>query len=328
MLQFRKASWTSDKIAACQKELDDLFAAAVGKGEKRMNPRAADIINADRIEIAETVISLIEQQISLVDPLPFLVNEVTGDIRNDYVWQELDSALRVTQRAYGSKPLSQRLVFKEYGMSTSMNEVNVEIPLEEVFSGRQTPSLAAQEMALAISRRRISNTLDLLDAGIPTSTADRTGISSYTLRYVESTNLTQTNLNKALDGLQDEAGPGAAVIARHVAFAPAVRSFSGFSNEVNDDMTRRGVIGNYHGATFVTLTDPFVKRSADHTIRKDRIYIAGAAKGAIYMTKPVEFLNYAYVEPRTAVFSTGIRLEDGLLVYDAYKYRIIEVTPT
>jgi hypothetical protein len=327
MLQFRKGSWSQDKITSCREELNKVFFEAVGMGEKRMNPHAVTKIDAIKVELAETIVNLVEQEVRLVDPLPFLVDEVEGDIRNSYVWQELDSSLRVVSRAYGSKPLSQRLTFKEYGMSTSMSETAVEIPLEEVFSGRQTPALAASEMALAISRRRISNTLDLLDAGVPASTADRTGISGYTLRYVESTNLTQTNLNKALDGLQDE-GLGATVLARHVAFAPAVRGFTGFSNEVEDEMTRRGVIGQYHGATFVALTDPHVKRSADHTIRKDRIYIAGSQKGAIYMVKPVQFLNWALTDPRTATFSTGIRIEDGVLVWDAYRYRIIEVNPT
>lgn len=327
MLQFRKSSWSTDKIESCRKELNDIFFAAVGMGEARMNPHAVDIINENRVDIAETIVRLIEEEVQNIDPLPFIVNEVEGDIRNSYIWQELDSSLRVVTRAYGSKPLSQRLTFKEYGMSTSMKEVAVEIPLEEVFSGRQTPALAAQEMAVAITRYRVANTLDLVDAAVPAATADRTGVSGYTLRYVEGGPLSKTNLDKAIDGLQDE-GENVAIIGRHIAFAPAMRGFAGFSDLVDDDMTRRGVIGAYHGANIVTLRDPWVKRTADHLIRKDRVYIASGTKGALYMTKPVQFLNWAYTEPRTAVFSTGIRLEDGVLVYDAYRYRIMEVAPT
>ncbi len=44
------------------------------------------------------------------------------------------------------------------------------MPLEEVFGGRITPSLAASEMALAIARFRIGNTLDLIDAAVPATT--------------------------------------------------------------------------------------------------------------------------------------------------------------
>lgn len=326
MIQFRKGSWSKEKIVECKTELDNLFFEAVGKGESRMNPHAVQIIDKQRVDIAETIVNLVNEEVTSINPLPFLVNEVTGDIRNQYVWQELDSSLRVVTRAYGSKPLSQRLTFKEFSMSTSMKETAVEIPLEEVFSGRQTPSLAAAEMAIAIIRFRISNTVDLIDAAVPASTADRTGVSGYTLRYTDGGALSKANLDKAIDGLQDE-GEGVAVIGRHVAMFPAIRAFSGWSDEINDEIARRGVIGQYHGATIVTLTDPYAKRTADHLIRKDRLYVAAGTKGCIYMTKPVDFLNWSFTDARTATFGTGIRLEDGILMHDAYKYRIMEVNP-
>lgn len=323
-VQFRKGSWDAKKIVECKKELDDLFFAAVGKGERRMNPHAVDILEKDRVDIAQTIVNLVNEEVTSINPLPYLVNEVTGDIRNDYIWQELDSSLRVVSRAYGSKPLSQRLTFKEYSMSTSMKETAVEIPLEEVYSGRQTPSLAASEMALAIVRFRISNVVDLIDAAVPAATADRTGVSGYTLRYTDGGALSKTNLDKAIDGLQDE-GENVAVIGRHVALFPALRAFQNLSDSVDDDMTRRGVIGMYHGATIVTLRDPYAKRSADHLIRKDRVYVASGIKGAIYMTKPVDFLNWSFTDARTATFGAGIRLEDGVLMYDPYRYRIMEL---
>lgn len=322
---FQKASWDKTKIENCRAELDNLFFEAVGKGEKRMNPHAVDTLNKDRIEIAATIVNLIQQEVVNVDPLPFLVNEVTGDIRNNYVWQELDSSLRVVSRSYGSKPLSQRLSFKEIAMSTTMKEVGVEVPLEEVFGGRITPSLAASEMALAIARFRIGNTLDLIDAAVPATTNDRTGVSGYTLRYVESTTLTQANLDKAIDGLQDNGGD-VTVLGRHVAMAPSIRHFTGFGLNTTDELAIKGVIGTYHGANIVTLKDPYVRRTADHLIRKDRMYLSSGTKGALYMTKPVDFLNYAFVDARTATFGTGIRLEDGVLMYDPYQYRVFEFT--
>lgn len=325
MPTFRTSSWDKDKIKSCGAELDSLFFEAVGKGESRMNPHAVDRLAKDRVEIAQTIINLIEQVLDNVDPLPLLVDEVTGDIRNNYVWQELNSALRVTTRAYGSKPLSQRLQFKEYSMSTSMKEVAVEIPLEEVYSGRQTPSLAAQEIAVAIARFRTSNTLDLIDAAVP-AVNDRTGITGYTLRYALGTALTQAALDKAIDGLRDE-GDDVTIVGRHVSIFPAIRSFTTLSVDQADEFGARGVVGQYHGANILTLKDAYARRSADHLIRKDRVYLASGVKGCIYMTKPVEFLNYSFVDARTATFGTGLRLEDGIMMYDAYRYRVIEVVP-
>lgn len=332
MPQFRTASWTPDTLRACREELDNMFREAVGYGNgNRMDPRAVQRLDADRVDIAETITNLIQEEVVNIDPLPLLVDQVTGDIRNNYIWQEMDGALRVVDRSYGSKPLSQRLTFSEYSMRTSMKEVAVEIPLEEVFSGRLTPSIAAQEMAIAITRYRVSMLLDAFDAAIPAGD-DRTGLTGYTLRYTSTGGaLTQAVVDKAIDGLADE-GEGATIFGRHIALFPAMRAFtnsagvSGLNEETQRELFTRGVIGTYHGANILTLKDPYAKRSADHLIPSNKVWVASGTKGAIFMNKPVSFLNWAMTDARTATFGTGIRLEDGLLVHDPYRYRIITIT--
>jgi hypothetical protein len=131
-------------------------------------------------------------------------------------------------------------------------------------------------------------------------------------------------LDKAIDGLEDEGG-APTVFGRHITLNTPLRNFAGFSDSVNDDMTRRGKIGVYHGANLVTLIDPWARRDATHLIRKDRVYVASGTPGAIFMDKPVTFLNWSLVDARTASFGVGIRIEDGLLVFDPYQYRIIEI---
>lgn len=325
---FRKASWEPAKLKEAKEDLNKIFLEAVGYGEKKRNPRAGDILNKDAFEIAQLIFRVIEQEVTVTDPLPFLVEEVTGDIRDNYLYHELDSTFRVTQRSYGSKPLSQRLTFKEYSISTTQKEVAVEIPLEEVFAGVFTPALVAEEIAFAINRFRISSVLDALDAGVP-AVADRTGLSGYDLRY---TGFTQGNLDKAIDGLQDEA-EAVSIFGRHIVINPVIRGFTGYADGATalgqatmDELFARGVVGAYHNAQVVTLKDTFAKRAQAHVIRKDRVYIAGDVKGAFHMVKPVDFLNYAFTDPRTATFATGVRIEDGTLVWDPYRYRIIEVS--
>lgn len=332
MPQFRTSSWTPQTLQSCRDELDNMFREAVGYGNgTRMDPRAIQRLDADRVDIAETIVNLIQEEVVNIDPLPLLVDQVTGDIRNNYIWQEMDGALRVVDRSYGSKPLSQRLTFKEYSMRTSMKEVAVELPLEEVFSGRLTPSIAAQEMAIAITRYRVSMLLDAFDAAIP-SGDDRTGLSGYELRYTcTGGKLTQAELDKALDGLMDE-GESPTVFGRYIALFPAMRAFtnsagvSGLNEQTQQEFFQRGVVGQYHGANLLVLRDPFAKRSADHLIPSNKVWVASGTKGAIFMNKPVSFLNWAMTDARTATFGTGIRLEDGLLVTDPYRYRILTIT--
>jgi hypothetical protein len=73
----------------------------------------------------------------------------------------------------------------------------------------------------------------------------------------------------------------------------------------------------------VTLKDQYAETSADHIIPKDRIYGASGRKGAILETKDVGFLDYVTVDPRTATFMAGRRVEYGVTVWDKYRYRII-----
>jgi hypothetical protein len=325
MREFKVAKWSPDKIKDCRTDLDNMFREELGYGNgSKMNMHGVKRIGDNRVDIAETIMQLVQNEIDTIDPLPFLVRQVEGDIRNDYVWQELTGTLRVTDRAYGTTPMSQRLYFHEYSMKTAMREVAVEFALEEVFAGRMTPSLAATEMATAIVRNRIALVLDALDAGVP-SQADRTGVSGYNLRYTVSGALSAAVLDKAIDGLRDE-GDSATVFGRHVRLWPDMRAFSSWSDNITEDFQLRGQIGNYRGANLVTLKDPQGRRAESHLIPLNKVWVAGSEPGAIYMNKPVSFLNYAEVHPREAVFSTGVRVEDGVKVFDPDRYRIITIT--
>lgn len=320
MPQFKTASRSFTDLTAAYAELDEIFSIVKPSRGKKAVPSAIRELDNNRYEIAELIISLINDTYILTDPTPFFVDPIDGDIRNDYLWRELDSNLRVVNRSYGTKPLSQRLTFKEYSISTSMKEVAVEIPLEEIAAGSTTASQVTQAIANAILRYRVGTVLDGIDAGV-TAGADRTGMSGYTLRY---SGLTQANLDKAIDGLLDESDTPA-IFGRHVVMNPTIRGFTGFSQDVTTELNRRGVLGVYNGASIVTLKDGFSKVDNSHVIRKDRVYLASGTKGAYWMQKDVNFLNWSMVDPRTSTFGVGTRLEDGMLVYDAYRYRIIEV---
>lgn len=320
MHKFQTASRSFTDLTAAYAELDDIFSIVKGKNGKSV-PSAVKKLDENRYEIAELILNLINDTYILTDPTPLLADVVDGDFRLDYGWRELDSNLRVVNRSYGTKPLSQRLTFKEYSMSTSMKEIAVELSLEEIAAGSTTASQVTQAIANAIKRYRIANVLDGIDAGV-TAGADPTGEAGYTLRY---SGFTADNVQKAVDGLRDNSDT-ATLFGRHVTVQPRLRAFSGWSEGVTEEFQRRGVIGSIYGADVVTLKDQFSEVDDGHVIRRDRVYVTGANKGAYWMQKDVSFLNWAMVDPRTSTFGVGTRLEDGMLVWKPSRYRIIEVT--
>lgn len=321
MYKFRTASRSVEQLADAKNELNELVISAVRGDNGRYNRRGVATLHENRFDIAELIVQLIKDEVAVTDAVPLVAEEVDGQLGDQHIFQEMSAALRVQARAYGSKPLSQRVTWKEFSMSTTMKEVAVELPLEEIAIGRTTPSQIVEEMAGAINRYRTSTVLDALDAAIPAATNDRSGVTGFTLRY---SGLTKANLDKAIDGMKDDANPPV-IMGRHIALFPAIRNFTGWSEATLTELEKRGQIASYLGAPIVQLEDKFSRKTGSHVLRADRVYIAGGDKGAKFMTKDVSFLNYAVVDEKSASFETGVRIEDGLLVWDAYRYRIIEV---
>lgn len=321
MYKFRTASRSAEQLTDAKNELNELVISAVRGSNGKYDKRGAAKLHENRFDVAELIVQLIQDEVSVTDVVPLVAEEVDGVFGNQYLFQEMNAALRVQPRAYGSKPLSQRLTWKEFSMTTTMKEVAVELPLEEIAVGRTTPSMVVEEMAGAINRYRMSTVLDALDAAVPAATADRSGVSGYTLRY---TGFTKANLDKAIDGMKDDSN-SPVIMGRHIALHPAIAGFAGWSEATLEELEKRGQIASYRGAPIVTLEDKFSRKTGKHVLRTDRIYIAGGDKGARFMTKDVSFLNYATLDEKSATFETGVRIEDGLLVWDAYRYRIIEI---
>lgn len=322
MSQFKTASRSEVDMKLAQTKVAEAFSVVKGTDGK-VNKAGVRELKAMEFELGELIVQLMDDQVAATDPTPFMVDTVSGDIANQYVWQEVSSALRVVDRANGSKPNSQRLSFSEYQISTSGKELVVEVPLEQIASGRYDPALIAEVMAEAVTRYKIGFTLDGIDTAV-TAVADRTGKAGYVLRY---TNMTEANLQKAVNGLLDES-ESPAIFGRHIALA-GIQGFAGWSTSGSDAALRefetRGMVGQYLGAPVVSLRDRFSKRTNSHLIRSDRAYLASGTKGAILMEKDMSFLNFSEVLPAESLYRVGIRLDLGLLVYDANQYRIITV---
>lgn len=319
---FKVANRTAEETAAHKKELDAMFKAAVGSDKKgRIDPKGLKELEANKLEIAALVVQLIEDQVALTDPIPFMVDRRSYGFGDQILFQEWRANLKVTKRAYGTKALSQRMTKQEFAMTTSHKEIAVEIPLEEIAAGATTVSDVVNTMAEAVNRYRIAMVCDAIDAGVPASTADRTGLSGFTLRYA---GLSKANLEKALDGLKDD-GEAPTIFARHTALYPAIRAFTGYSQDTLREFETRGSVGTFQGSNIVTMIDKYSRKHQGHVLRNDRVYIAGATKGAVMADVDVSFLNYSEIDTRTGVFTTGMRLEDGVLVWNPYQYRIVEI---
>jgi hypothetical protein len=321
-MQFKTANRTATEIAAHKAELDRIFKTAVGHDKRgRIDPKGMKELEANKIEIAQLVVQLVEDTVAVTDPTPFLVDRKMYNLGDQILFQEMRGDLKVTKRAYGTKALSQRLSKVEWGMTTTAKEIAVEIPLEEIASGAASASDAIDAMAESVNRYRVQFVLDGIDAGVPAAIEDRSGVSGFTLRYAT---LSKDNLEKALDGLKDD-GEAPSIFARHTALYPALRGFDGWSDEGLREFEMRGVTGVFQGSPVVTLIDKFSRKAGNHVIRNDRVYVAGGTKGAVLAEVDLSFLNYAETDARAGVFTTGMRLEEGLLVWNPYAYRIIEV---
>jgi hypothetical protein len=318
MLHFRMGQWTNEKLDEAKKELDDIFYSTVSDGKGRFDRRSIQKINNCRFDIAELIVRIVEETFLLTNPIPFLVDEQTGVMGEKKVFQELNSALRMVNRAPGAKPISQRLTYKEWDITTSQKEVAVEIPLEKVAVGRIKPSDVATAMAIAINRNRISTVLTALDSAVD-AVSDRTGETGFNLRY---TGYTAANFDKAINGMLDD-GAQPTIFGRYVALAPALQGFAGWSQDITTELQSRGMVAQYRGAAVVSLLDQYNKFTGDHVVPKDRVYLASGTKGAIIEDRDVSFLDYAVVDERTATFAAGRRVEHGVLVWDKYRYRIV-----
>ena len=323
-MRFRVASRSADERAAHREKLNGFFTAALGEGKSRtggFNPRGLKDLEDAKYEIAELIVQLVNDEVNVTDPTPFMVETTNSAFGDQLLWQEFYGDLRVTRRAYGSKALSQRLQVREWGVETTMKEIAMELPLEEIASGRMSASQAVDAMAQAVVRYKAAFVCDSVDAGVPAATNDRTGKVGYTLRY---SGLTADNLGKAIDGLRDDADTPT-IFGRHIALHPAIRGFTGFSDLQLREFEVRGQAGAFLGAPLVTLADRYSKMFGGHNLRTDRVYITGGTKGAVMVDTDVSFMNYAEVSAKEGVFTTGFRFEGGILVHDPYRYRIIEI---
>lgn len=321
-MQLKVASRTQEELKTAREKVNEIFKEAVGHDKKgRVDPRGVKRLDDDRVEIAALVVQLIEDQVALTDPTPFMVDRRSYGLGDQILFQELRGDMKVTNRAYGSKPLSQRLTKEEFHMTTQNKEIAAELSLEEIAAGSITAADAIDAIAEGLVRHRVQFVLDGIDAGIPAATADLTGVAGFTLRYA---GLTAGNLEKALDGLKDD-GEAPTIFARHIALYPAIRAFTGWSDLTVRDFEQRGVTGVYQGSPIVALNDKYSRKAQSHVIPSNRVYIAGGTKGAVMGEVDMSFLNWATVDARTATFTTGVRLEEGLLVWNPYAYRIIEI---
>ena len=331
---FKTASRPIDRISEAKKEFDTKIAEMVRpkSGAKTFDAaRAKTLFNENEVEIAQTVIQFIDESVTITDPLPFFADQVTGNLSDNYVFQNLDGTLRVVDRSYGTKPISQMLQFREFSMTTKHKEIAVEIPLELVAIGRITPSQVTESIAAAIQRDRVSAFLAALSAAVASGT-DNTEVTGYNKRY---TGFTQANLDKAIDGLLDDA-ENPTLFARAISVIPAIRGYAGYTDsrtgwspDTLREFEQRGYVGQYHGCNIVVLRDQsapmyFRQEGTGHLIPSNRWWMSSGVKGARYMAKDVSFLNWSYLDQRTSSFGVGIRLEEGLMVYNDNRYRVID----
>lgn len=321
MYNFRVAQYTPEERSDIEAQLTQAFAALKNK-DGSLNRAAVKTLKNAEMEIGEMITRLVDDRMVLEDPTPIFVDVVPGNLGDDWLYQEVTSKLRVVDRAPGTKPLSERLSFKEWSIATSQKELVFECTLEELAVGRYTPALISQIMSEVRIRYRIGQVMNAVDAGIPSTSP----ITGHTLRF---SGLTAGNLASSTDGLRDQ-GYEPSIFGRWGALAP-IRNFAGWATSGSDAALReietRGMVGQYLGAPIVNIAERFSRKYLGQVIRYDRAYISGGAtpRGAVLRENNVSFLDFSEVLPAEGIFRVGIRWDDGVGVFFPDQYRVIEI---
>ena len=308
----RVAKRTKEDIQAAKEALNDSF-----KRFKSIGAIAADP------EFCFTVSELVRQiavdEFALTDPTPLFVNRASAALGQTLELEEVINTMKAVRRHPGSHPLAFTPTKRKFGISTKQYDLPFAMDLEKIIRRQLDPSVFAEHAAQALSRVVVSTVLGAIDAAA-------TGTDHYgrNLAATKSGDIDATTLDGVLRSLGDVNGD-VFIAGRYYALFP-ILGFSGYSNEIINEIHSQGMIGRYKGAKVVVLKDDYNFFYNSSTVPANKIYIGGGNKGAWLHERDVSALNYQSLDPEKAWLKNGFRVDFAVNVLQAWKYRVITLT--
>ena len=308
----RVAKRTKEELAEAKQALNESF-----RRFKSVGQIAAD--TGFCYTVSELVRQIAVDEFSLSDPSPLFVNRAAASLGQTLEVEEVINEMKAVRRHPGGHPLAFTPSKRKFPISTKQYDLPFAMDLEKIIRRQLEPSVFAEHAAQALSRVTVSTVLGAIDAAA-------TGTDHYGRNLAASvgTNIDATTLDGVLRSLGD-VNSDVFIAGRYFALFP-IMGFTGYSNEIINEIHAQGMIGRYKGAKVVVLKDDFNFYYNNATVPANKIYVGGGDKGAWLHERDVSALNYQSLDPEKAWLKNGFRVDFGVTVLQPWKYRVVTIT--
>jgi len=273
-----------------------------------MNSAAIDKIQ----EIAQTVLEKVKRGVKVYDPIPTMFNKTKGEMGKKVEAHEIEGA-KVYGFTYGAVRRVSSLKHKTYTVDTAPSAVHLEIPVEQLKTGRYTTADLVFNATQAILRDKIAlayNTLNTAYVNGTTYTTDNGGGGS----------LAQVPVNTAIDKVADYEGGSITLIGRGKVVAPisdfvGSSTTGGLSDAALEEVRRQGFLSYYRGANIIRLS--YVKDEVYglEPFGTANVFVLSAEKSFNRFVEVTPITKRAWVEPATGMLHMIFEYEDGAAVW-------------
>lgn len=318
---FRKASVTPEKHKARLEAMNEDVIRLMTEG-------GVDAIQAEpkfKMNLAKLVRESVEDEFALTDPTAIFTERRTASLGDKIEVERKHNTLRVVKYSPQSQPLIFSPVKSKHTLSTTMYELAYGIQLIQVMTRQHTIQEFVQYAAQALTKHALKVVLTAIDTACGVGATDQRGRALRTV--AAGADVTKTELDAALRRM----GPGTRIFGARWALE-AIMDFaqSNGGDNMKEEWIRRGFIGTYRGASLVSFEDDFdaykqAFTSVNGVDLEKLIFIAAPQKGAIYLERDLNALQWSELDSKTATFEAGLRLDHGVFVDKPWRYHVIKL---
>lgn len=325
MYNFAKASMTQDEMKA---KLDAVQADAM----KILTDGGIGLFNAKsewRAGAAALVREVIIDQFKMTDPTPLFTERRDGNMGDHYEFEQLINTLRVVEYSPKSQPQTFTPRKAKYTIGTSAYELAYGIDLQKVINRQHTIGEFANMASQAMRRHYVSLVLNAIDLATQGGAVDLRGRAIRTA--AAGANVAKTELDAALRRLVAYAdNDGVTIFGTRWAIDPIFDIAAGQAYPIAQELNQRGVLAMYRGAKIVEITDDqnvfYNQWTTVNGVSLDKLLFIGVGtKGATLLERNLSALNWEVLDPRTAKWGSGVRMDHGILVHSPFRYHVIQL---
>lgn len=326
LYNFATASVTRDELAEKLADIQkDAMAIIAEGGVSALSAKAEWRASAAAL-VREAVID----GFKLSDPTPIFTDRRELNQGDTYEFEKLVPTGRVVEYSPQSAPQVFTPRKAKYTIATSSYEHAFGIPLQKVINRQHTIGEFAGMESQSLTRHYVNMTLSAVNVACANGNTD---IRGRALRTVSGgADVVKADLDAALRRLAT-VGNGVTIFGSRWALQP-IFDFGATTENLKNELNARGQIATYRGAKMVEVVDEFNEFAATFTkvggVDIDKLLFLsvgqGASSGAILLEKDLSALDWEILDPRTAQWSMGVRMDHSVFVHSAQRYHVIQLS--